>query len=153
MRRNVIETVMGAVVLAVAGLFVYFAYSTTEIRSAPGYEVGAKFFRIGGLSSGSDVRISGVKVGTVVDRRLDPKTFDAVVTMRINDQYKLPDDTVAGIASEGPLGGKYVRLEPGQSKTTIAPGGLISKTNSFRSLEDQVGEIIFLATGKPGASE
>jgi phospholipid/cholesterol/gamma-HCH transport system substrate-binding protein len=74
MRRNVIETVMGAVVLVVAGLFVYFAYSTTEIRSAPGYEVAAKFFRIGGLSNGSDVRISGVKVGTVVDRRLDPTT-------------------------------------------------------------------------------
>jgi len=153
MRRNIIETVMGAVVLAVAGLFVYFVYSTTEIRSAPGYEVGAAFFKIGGLSNGSDVRISGVKVGTVVDRRLDPNTYDAVVTMTINNDLRLPDDTVAGIASEGPLGGKYVRLQPGTSKTTIEPGGTIAKTDSYRSLEDQVGDIIFLATGKPGPSE
>jgi phospholipid/cholesterol/gamma-HCH transport system substrate-binding protein len=152
-RRNIIETVMGAVVLAVAGLFVYFVYSTTEIRSAPGYEVGAAFFKIGGLSNGSDVRISGVKVGTVVDRRLDQKTYDAVVTMKINNDLRLPDDTVAGIASEGPLGGKYVRLQPGTSKTTIKPGGTITKTDSYRSLEDQVGDIIFLATGKPGPSE
>ena len=99
------------------------------------------------------VRISGVKVGTVVERRLDPNTFDAVVTMRISNDLKLPDDTVASIASEGPLGGKYVRLQPGTSKTTIEPGGTIAKTEGYRSLEDQVGEIIFLATGKPGASE
>lgn len=153
MRRNIIETVMGAVVLAVAGLFVYFVYSTTEIRSGPGYEVGAAFFKIGGLSTGSDVRISGVKVGTVVERRLDPDTFDAVVTMRIGNDLKLPDDTVASIASEGPLGGKYVRLQPGTSQTTIESGGTIAKTDSYRSLEDQVGEIIFLATGQPGPSD
>lgn len=153
MRRNIIETVLGAVVLMVAGLFVYFAYSTAEVGSAPGYEVGAAFFKIGGLSNGSDVRISGVKVGTVIERRLDPETYDAVVTMRINNEVRLPDDTVAGIASEGPLGGKYVRLEPGKSKTKIDAGGMIAKTDSFRSLEDQVGEIIFLATGKTGPSE
>jgi len=76
-----------------------------------------------------------------------------VVTMKINNDLRLPDDTVAGIASEGPLGGKYVRLQPGTSKTTIEPGGTIAKTDSYRSLEDQVGDIIFLATGKPGPSE
>ncbi len=153
MSRNIIETAMGAVVLSVAGLFVYFAYSTTEIRSVPGYEVGAAFFKIGGLSNGSDVRISGVKVGSVIERRLDPDTYDAVVTMRINNEVRLPDDTVAGIASEGPLGGKYVRLLPGTSETMIEVGGMIAETNGFRSLEDQVGEIIFLATGNPGSSE
>ena len=152
MRRNIIETVMGAVVLAVAGLFVYFAYSTTEIRSAPGYEVGAAFFKIGGLSNGSDVRISGVKVGSVIERHLDPDTFDAVVTMRINKDLRLPDDTVAGIASEGPLGGKYVRLDPGQSKNLLPAGGILTQTRDYRSLEDQVGEIIFLAT-TPAKSE
>jgi phospholipid/cholesterol/gamma-HCH transport system substrate-binding protein len=153
MRRNIIETVMGAVVLTVAGLFIYFAYSTAEIRSEPGYEVGAAFFRIGGLSNGSDVRIGGVKVGTVIERRLDPDTFDAVVTMRINHGIRLPEDTVASIASEGPFGGKNVRLEPGTSEKMIDAGGTIAETDSYRSLEDQVGEIIFLATGKPGASE
>lgn len=153
MRRNIIETVMGAVVLAVAGLFIYLAYSTTEIGSAPGYEVGAAFFKIGGLSNGSDVRISGVKIGSVIERRLDPDTFDAVVTMRINNEIRLPDDTVASIASEGPLGGKYVRVQPGTSETMIEAGGMIAETRGFRSLEDQVGEIIFLATSKPGPSE
>jgi phospholipid/cholesterol/gamma-HCH transport system substrate-binding protein len=142
---------MGAVVLAVAVMFVYFAYTTAQIRTLPGYEVSAAFFKVGGLSVGSDVRISGVKVGTVVERRLDPATFDAIVVMSVANEVKLPEDTVAAIASEGLLGGKYVSLEPGNSSTVVAAGARLRETRSFKTLEDQVGEIIFLATSKPDA--
>jgi len=93
------------------------------------------------------VRISGIKVGTVTGQRLDPQTFDAIVTMTIAPEVKLPADTVAAVDSEGILGGKYVRLEPGRAAEKIPPGGAIRKTRDWRSLEDQVGEIIFLATG------
>jgi phospholipid/cholesterol/gamma-HCH transport system substrate-binding protein len=151
MRRNLIETVMGAVVLLVAALFVYFAYNTAQVRSAPGYPITASFGKVGGLSVGSDVRISGIKVGSVTARALDVQSYEAVVTMSIDDGVKLPEDTIASIASEGPLGGRYVRLEPGTSSTALQPGGTIKETRGYRSLEDQVGEIIFLATGKPGA--
>jgi phospholipid/cholesterol/gamma-HCH transport system substrate-binding protein len=149
MRHNVIETVMGAVVLVVAALFVYFAFETAQVQSMPGYNVSANFFRVGGLSVGSDVRVSGIKVGTVSTRTLDPQTYDAVITMSVSNDVRLPADTTATVVSEGPLGGKYVRLLPGTSKEFIASGGKIQKTESFRSLEDQVGEIIFLATSKP----
>lgn len=146
MRRHVIETVMGAVVLVVAGLFVYFAYVTADIGAASGYRVTANFFKIGGLAVGSDVRVSGINVGKVVENHLDPKTYDAVVTMVIRDDVKLPEDTVAVVGSDGLLGGKYVRLEPGQSGAMIEAGGAVAETRAFKSLEDQVGEIIFLAT-------
>lgn len=151
MGRNLVETVMGAVVLLVAGLFVYFAYHTAQVGGVEGYPLSATFYKIGGLKTGSDVRISGIKVGTVVDLRLDAKSFDAVVTMSIAPEVKLPADTVAAIASEGLLGDKYVRLEPGQDKSYLSPGAGIRKTKDFRSLEDQVGEIIFLATGAPAS--
>lgn len=147
MGRNAVETVLGAVVLLVAGMFVFFAYDGAQVKGVSGYEVRAKFFKVGGLTAGSDVRINGIKVGTVTTSELDIKTFDAVVVMSIAPEVKLPDDSVAGIGSEGIVGGKYVRLEPGASKTVIAPGGLLKKTKDYRSLEDQVGEIIFLATG------
>lgn len=150
MGRNAIETVMGAVVLIVAGFFVFFAISTAQVKAVNGYEVKAPFYKIGGLKQGADVRISGIKVGTVVNRSLDPKTYDAVVSMVIRPGVKLPADTVASIASEGMLGDKYVRLVPGRKKTLIADGGVINKTVDFRSLEDQVGDIIFLATGGGG---
>jgi len=147
MGRNLIETVMGAVVLLVAAVFVFFAYELAQVETAQGYQVKANFLRIGGLTRGSDVRISGIKVGTVVDARLDPATFDAVVTLAMIPDVRLPADTVASIDSDGLLGGKYVRLEPGQAAERIADGGTIARTRDFRSLEDQVGEIIFLATG------
>ncbi len=147
MRRNAIETVMGAVVLLVAGVFVFFAYDMAQVKAVEGYEVTALFYKIGGLNEGSDVRISGIKVGTVIDHELDSESYDARVRMTITREIKLPVDTVASIASEGLLGGKYVRLEPGIDKSYIKDGGTITKTKDFRSLEDQVGEIIFLATG------
>lgn len=149
MGRNIIETVMGAVVLAVAAVFVFFAYNMAEAETVKGYDVNAAFYKIGGLKKGSDVRISGIKVGTVLSLRIDAETYDAIVSMSIAAGVKLPVDTVAGIASEGVLGGKYIRIEPGNEKTYLKPGDVIAKTKDFRSLEDQVGEIIFLATSKP----
>ena len=113
------------------------------------YTLIAKFNRIDGLADGADVFLAGIKMGTVVDLRIDAETYDAVVSMSVADGIKLPVDTVAGIASEGVLGGKYVRLEPGSETTYLKPGEAIAKTKDFRSLEDQVGEIIFLATSKP----
>ena len=150
MRRHVIESVMGAVVLIVAAVFLYFAYVTAGIGVAPGYTVTAEFFKVGGLSAGSDVQISGIKVGTVSDARLDPVTYDAIVTLSIDEGVKLPEDTVASIDSTGILGGKYVRLEPGRATVHIEPGGRITETRAYRSLEDQVGEILFLATTPSG---
>ncbi len=147
MRRNAVETVLGAVVLLVAGMFVYFAYNTAQVKAIDGYNINASFFKIGGLTTGSDVRINGIKVGTVTNVRLDPETFDAVIEMSIKPDIKLPKDTIAAIGSEGIMGGKYVRITPGSAKETIADNGSISETKDFRSLEDQVGEIIFLATG------
>ena len=149
MGRNAIETVLGAVVLAVAGMFVFFAYNTAQVEAVNGYNVSAAFYKVGGLSTGSDVRVSGIKVGTVISRQLDLETYNAVVTMSISSDVKLPVDTVAAIGSEEILGGMYVRLQPGQEKSYIESGGAITKTKDYRSLEDQVGEIIFLATGGP----
>lgn len=147
MRRNAVETVLGAVVLLVAGIFLFFAASTAEIQPDGGYELTARFYKVGGLSAGSDVRINGIKVGTVKSLELDPETFDAVATLSLAPDTRVPEGTVAAIGSAGVLGQKYVRLDPGAAEGTLAPGGTITKTRDFRSLEDQVSDIIFLATG------
>ncbi len=153
MGRNLAETVMGGVVLAVAMVFLYFFATTAQIQAVQGYDISAKFLKIGGLQKGSDVRVSGINVGTVTGHRLDPETFDAVVNMTIKPDVKLPADTMATIASAGMIGGKYIRLRPGRSKDHLKVGGTIDKTEDFKSLEEQVGEIIFLATDKGGDSK
>lgn len=153
MGKNAIETIMGTVVLLVAGLFLAFAYSRVDLRPAQGYELKADFASAGGLEMGSDVRINGIKVGTVVGQRLDNKTFEAVVVMSIDPAIELPADSVAAIASEGLMGGMYVRLEPGKAAQMLASGGTIENTRDYKSLEELVGEIIFTATGGAGQGQ
>ena len=146
MKRNPIETVLGAVVLAAAAMFLVFAHSIVDLKAVTGYEVKATFLKVGGLERGSDVRISGIDVGTVTGQTLDPKTFQAQVVMSIEPGVQLPADTEASIVSDGLLGGKYVNLAPGRASERIAAGGVIAKTRDYQSLEDLVGQIIFLAT-------
>jgi phospholipid/cholesterol/gamma-HCH transport system substrate-binding protein len=143
MSRNAIETVMGALVLVVAGLFLFFAYSTSQVRATSGYEVTAAFDRVDGIREGGDVRISGIKVGSIVSQSLDPKTFLAMVRLSIDPQVKLPTDTVAQIASSGLLGDKYLSLVPGGADETIPPGGRIQFTQPAISLESLIGQYIF----------
>jgi len=143
MRENVLETVMGAVVLLVAALFLIFAYQTSQLRSVSGYRLTAEFERVDGIRQGSDVRISGIKIGSVTSEQLDPKTFLATVQMSIDPSIQLPDDTVAEIVSAGLLGDKYMSLVPGGSDKLIPADGKIKYTQSSVSLENLIGQMIF----------
>jgi phospholipid/cholesterol/gamma-HCH transport system substrate-binding protein len=143
MNRNAIETVMGAVVLVVAAVFLFFAYTTSQVRTIAGYEYTAKFIRIEGIRTGGDVRISGVKVGTIISQTLDPKTFDAVVRISIDPSYRLPVDSKATIASSGLLGDKFLSIEPGVEDATIENGGKITDTTPPISLEALIGQFIY----------
>ena len=155
MRGNVIEIVMGAVVMLVAALFLVFAYNTSQLRAVTGYQVSADFSRIDGIRQGSDVRISGIKIGSVVSEELDPKTFLANVRMSIDPSVHLPEDTEAEILSAGLLGDKYMSLVPGGSDKKIPPGGKITYTQSSVSLENLIGQMMFSAPGgkKEGEGE
>jgi phospholipid/cholesterol/gamma-HCH transport system substrate-binding protein len=143
MSRNAVETMMGAVVLIVAALFLFFAYTTSQVSAVSGYQLTARFNRVEGLRDGGDVRISGIKVGSIVSQTLDPKTFVAVVKMSIDPTIKLPVDTVATITSAGLFGDKYLSLEPGNEDDIIKPGGEIDHTQSPMSLESLIGQYIF----------
>jgi phospholipid/cholesterol/gamma-HCH transport system substrate-binding protein len=143
MRGNVIETVLGAVVLVIAALFLVFAYKTSELREVPGYQVSADFSRVDGIHNGSDVRISGIKVGSVVSATLNPTTFLATLHLSVEPGIKLPRDTVAEIVSSGLLGDKYVSLVPGASDRNIPAGGKVKYTQSAVNLENLIGQMIF----------
>jgi len=152
MRRNLAETVMGAIVLIVAGLFVYFFVTTAQIQTVQGYPVTVRFGNIGGLQAGSDVRISGIAVGSVVDRIIDPETYEAVVSLSIRPDVKIPSDSVVGIGSGGFIGGPHITIKPGKAKDFLASGAELTNSEDFKALEEQVGEVIFLATGGEGAN-
>lgn len=146
MKRNVIETVLGAVVLLVAGVFLAFAYSSADLRPVAGYKITARFNAVDGLTVGSDVRVGGVKVGSVVGQSIDLESYQAVVVMSLRPDISLPDDSVASVSSEGMLGGKYIRLDPGASEKHLADGSELSETKDIVSLEEMLGKVIFLVT-------
>ncbi|MGB0697464.1 MAG: outer membrane lipid asymmetry maintenance protein MlaD [Rhodospirillaceae bacterium] len=153
MRRNPIETILGALVIVIAALFLSFAYATADLGTVEGYSVTARFTKVGGLAVGSDVRVNGIKVGTVTQQALDAENFEAVVTMNILATMVLPEDTRASIVSDGLLGGKYVKLVPGGADVRLEDGTELAQTQDYQSLEELVGEIIFLATEPPQQSD
>jgi phospholipid/cholesterol/gamma-HCH transport system substrate-binding protein len=141
---NLIETFLGAFVVVVACYFVYFAYTAGQDgRSMKGYTVSAKFQRIDGLHVGSDVKVSGVKIGSVLRVVLDPKSFQAKTTIFINDNIKLPIDSSAAVVSEGLLGGKYISIEPGADSQLLKNKGIIEQTESSVNFETLLNKFLF----------
>lgn len=143
MNNSLVETLIGAAVIAVAGVFLVFAYSSTGTGAVSGYEVKANFSRVDGVNVGTDVRMSGIKIGTVTRLSLDPKTYSAVATLSIRNDVKLPQDSSARITSEGILGGQYLSVEPGGAPEKIAPGGEIENTQGAIDLIGLLGKTVF----------
>ncbi len=155
-RRGFAEVATGAIVLLAAAGFLAYAVAHSGQGSVSGYTLYAKFGQIDGIHTGSDVRLAGVKVGSVTDTELDPKSYLAVVTMSVRNDLKLPKDTGATITTEGLLGGKYISLSPGGDEQMLQPGQTITITQGSISIEELLGKFIFSMTGtgsqKPGES-
>ncbi len=147
MQRNLVETLVGAAVLLIALAFGWYVYSTTSIRGTRGaYELTARFDRADGLTVGTDVRVSGIKVGSVTAITLDPSTFFAHIRFALRSDVKLPDDTVAEIAAEGLLGGRYLSLNPGNADKLLAAGDAVRFTKSSADFMQMIGKFLFSAT-------
>lgn len=148
MGRNIVETIVGALVLVVAGVFVFYAFAKSDRSGPGGYEIVARFGRIDGLKRGSDVTLSGVKVGTVTSLELDRKNYQAVVRMAVNSSVKIPTDTNAKVVSESLLGGMIIVLDPGADKKMIEPGGEIEHTQDAISLTELIAKIMYGSVNK-----
>ncbi len=143
LKDNFVEALIGLFVLIVGVWFVVFAYGRTEgARSGNGYVVTARFPNASGVTSGTDVRLSGIKVGTVVSEKLDPATYQAILGISIDKSVKLPVDSSAAITSEGILGGNYVRLSPGGETDMLRAGDEITDTQGSVDLMSLIGSFV-----------
>ncbi|MGR3495765.1 outer membrane lipid asymmetry maintenance protein MlaD [Citreimonas sp.] len=135
MSHSKTEVLVGGLVLAGALGFGLYAMQATGLSTGPaGYDLHASFRSLEGVAVGTDVRMAGVKVGTVTDIALNPETYRADTTVQIRDDILVPDDSAAVIASEGLLGGNYVELSPGGSPFFYAAGDEIVDTQGAVSL-------------------
>jgi phospholipid/cholesterol/gamma-HCH transport system substrate-binding protein len=130
------EVLLGAVVLLVAAVFVVFALRSTGtvLSESPGYALHATFRSAEGVRTGTEVRLGGVKIGTVTALALDPQTFRAQITVRIDDAIQLPADSTIQVASEGLLGGTFVEILPGGDFENLQPDETFMDTQSAVSL-------------------
>ncbi len=150
-RRSIAEVLTGAVVLLVAAGFLAYAIAHSGRSTASGYTLYARFDHVDGLAVGADVRLAGVKVGSVTSTTIDPKTFLATVSFTVRSGIELPKDTSASITSEGLLGGDYLSLSPGGDEVMLQPGQTITITQSAANLEELLGRFIFSASNLASA--
>jgi phospholipid/cholesterol/gamma-HCH transport system substrate-binding protein len=143
MKRNIVESVLGAIVLVVALGFFVWAYARADVGDPGGYTLVAKFDRIDGIDPGGPVRISGIRVGQIISMELDPATFRAEVRFSVANDIELPADSSAQILSSSLLGGKYLAIVPGGDDLLLADGDEIQFTQSSISFEDLIGQFIF----------
>ena len=147
MNKNYFETILGGCILtfSIFFLFVFLKNNSSDYKEEV-IEINAKFLKVGGVVSGNDVKIRGVKVGTVSKVSLDNEFF-AVVHFFINKNIKISSDSSISVHSEGILGGKYLSIIPGSSDGKyLINGDEIKEVIDYESIEDQVSKIIFLAT-------
>src|SRR5690242_2412583 len=144
MQNNIAESLIGAGVVAIALVFAVYGYYRTSAGSVSGYEVNAKVAKADGLAVGTDVRLAGIKVGTVSDLTLDPKSYLVTVHMNIRDDVKLPVDSSVLVTQAGFLGGQYLSITPGGDDKMMVAGSYFENAQGSIDVMGLVGRF---ATG------
>lgn len=135
MRESVTEVTVGALVIIVAGGFLaYAAQATGYTRGGGDMTLTASFRSVEGVSVGTDVRLAGVKIGSVTGMDLNAQTYRADTVMTLSNDVPIPNDSSAVVASEGLLGGNFIEIVPGGSMDNFAPGDEIVDTQGAVSL-------------------
>ncbi|PWE30464.1 outer membrane lipid asymmetry maintenance protein MlaD [Maritimibacter sp. 55A14] len=135
MAENTTETIIGAAVITVAAGFLVFASQAAGVSTRSGsYPLTASFRSADGVSVGTDVRLAGVKIGTVTDLDLNPQTFRADATVSVLKGLEIPEDSAILVSQDGLLGGNYIEIVPGGSPFNLEPGGEIEDTQGSVSL-------------------
>lgn len=147
-RTNFFEILVGTFVLGCAALFLLSSLKSAKIKNTNGYELVAKFDDAGGIEAGSDVKISGVKIGTVSNNFLDENTYRAVLKFQVKESIKLPLDSSAKIVSSGLLGEKYLEISPGSDEDYLKAGEEINFTQSSVNLESLLSKFMFKSEEK-----
>ncbi len=153
MKNSTVETLIGTAVVAIAAAFFFFAYQASNKGTTSGaYRISAEFDNAEGVSVGTDVRVAGVKIGSVVDFTLNPENFQANVVMELDPRVKLTEDATAKVTAEGLLGSKFISLEQGGADVMLAEGGVISNTQGAVDIWSLISQAMFESKGQPAGA-
>lgn len=148
-QNSTVETLIGAVVVAVAAGFLFFAYTSTSSGGLSGYDLTASMSGVDGVARGTDVRIAGIKVGTVTDLKLDPVRYLVVMRISINPDVKIPEDSSLIITQPQVIGSTYVQIQPGGSDKMLMAGGRIRTTQGSVNMQGIIGQALDKGGAQP----
>lgn len=152
MAEDISEVVTGAGVLAIAlGFAVYAGFGANLVPRSGNYDLTASFRSVQGIDIGTDVRLAGVKIGSVTGLDLNPETFYADATFTVKDAISVPEDSTVVIASEGLLGGNFVEIQPGGSPVNLEPGSEVEDTQSAVGLIELLMKFVGSSSSKDEA--
>lgn len=147
MKQGFIETVVGFAVILIAASFFYYAYSVSDSgKPNDGYLLTANFENIEGLTVGSDIKISGIKIGYIEKILLDNAAFVARVDLRINKGVEIPVDSRLSVTTSGLIGNKYLNINPGASNDNLNNGDRFKFTQSALNIEDLISKLVYAMT-------
>lgn len=149
MNKLNIQLLTGLFVMLGLAAFTYQAVNIGGVRltSQPGYTLQARFTNISGLQTGAIVEAAGVRIGTVSAISFDPNSYEAIVSLRINQDVPVQEDAIAAIRTQGIIGEKFVKIIPGGFEELLADGGEIFETESAVSIEELISKYIFSGNG------
>lgn len=152
-----LELIVGVFVLTGLAAVAYLALKigAGNLVGSDTYLVQVRFSNVGGLNPGSNVTIAGVSVGRVEAVRLNPADYSAIIGLRLRKEVRLPADSIASIKTTGLIGDKYLALAPGADSRMLAPGELITETESAVDLESLISRFAFgnVQTNQPKDSK
>jgi phospholipid/cholesterol/gamma-HCH transport system substrate-binding protein len=143
MQSQYVEALVGTFVLGLAVFILWFGYTRSGTNLSEGYTLSAYFNRIDGINVGNDVKMGGIKIGTVKKQSIDQKTFMAKVELSIQSEITIPNDSSIAVVSDGLLGNKYLDISPGGSEENYKNGEVIEHTQSSINLESLIGHLVF----------
>ena len=157
MRRDAIETLVGALVLLGAAGLVYLGFATSGVQTVSGYSIEAEFTDVSGVNAGTEVRLAGVKVGTVLAKSLADDGQLAVLKLNLDEAYRIPADSKVRILPDGLLGGSYISLEPGGAEEDLADGAYVTfdRTQGAVNVVDLLARFVVQAAeaGQPAPQQ
>jgi phospholipid/cholesterol/gamma-HCH transport system substrate-binding protein len=139
------EAWVGAGVMLLFVLLVGWASGGGRNATRDGYTLTARFEQVDGVAVGTPVRLAGMQIGRVSNVRLDAKALKPILTFTLRHKIRLPVDSAALIMSDGVLGDKFIKIEPGSEDEMLAPGEAFEFAQSSIILEHILHRVVVTA--------
>lgn len=144
MQKNYIESALGFFIVALTVVLLWIFFSRNDVKANGEFvSVTAYFQTVSGVSKGTDVKLGGVKVGRVLEVKLDPESLSPTLVIGLDKAYKIPADSSFAVKSEGIMGGKFISIEIGPGQDPVTQGQVFYNNQSSLDLESIISQVVF----------